>query len=182
VQYYKPWELLPSEEDIIDDQTKEVELRVDQERLQFDSLRKTHRSPAAEPSSKNSGLTWRAAADRSIVRASPDVSRPEPMAADPVNGEERPEDEPNEDVASHGREGSASVPDAEGIAQDGDDVSLTKQAKGTVPDEPPGVAPENGEAEEGISMDSAAPESIEKETTEHDEDHVVEGEEDTVIY
>ena len=52
VQYYKPWELLPSEEDIIDDQIKEVELQVDQERLQFDPLRNTNRSPAAEPPSK----------------------------------------------------------------------------------------------------------------------------------
>ena len=99
-----------------------------------------------------------------------------------MNGEERPEDELNEEVVSHCREGSAGVSDGEGVAQVGDEVSLSEQAKVTVNDESPEAAPESTQAEVEISMDSAAPDSAEKEAIEHDEDHVVEGEEDTVIY
>ena len=47
-QYYKPWELLPSEEDTIDEQIRQVESRVDRERAELDASRPNGRQSTAE--------------------------------------------------------------------------------------------------------------------------------------
>ena len=52
VQYYRPWDLLPSEEDIIDDQVRDAEARVERERADFGPLGRNNEGREAQRTSK----------------------------------------------------------------------------------------------------------------------------------
>ncbi|KAF2171913.1 hypothetical protein M409DRAFT_63453 [Zasmidium cellare ATCC 36951] len=169
--YYKPWELLTDEEDRIDDQIKDTEDQIDKELADWEDEKKKRleslNGPEGDPANK-----------------APD-SKPEAETAP---------DEGSKDTAAP--EQDASGDSADKHVQDAPTNNPTER-RSEVPESDPGehtngdepkpasTGAEEPKPEGAKSEDPTPGEPIEeekKEDNEDDGDHVVEGDEDDVIY
>lgn len=171
-QLYKPWELLSDEEDRIDDQIYEAKLQIEHELADAEkaSATKTDTGDAGAHMQRTSELQTRA-----------DISSesPERTTNDPTNdGHLTKEDSTMTEPAQKSQTETAGDSTADTVVHGRDETSMSKD-EGEHADEPASPG-NNGKLHDQEAEDSAQ-NTATPQQEEHD-DHVVEGEEDTVIY
>ncbi|KAK4897005.1 hypothetical protein LTR27_005252 [Elasticomyces elasticus] len=156
--YYKPWELRPDEEDRIEQQLKEAEALIERELAAFEGrpvrvIEETHEDQDVEPKEVN-GHSDEATAEDVQAEAEPELATAQPTA--------------NAEL---------------------DTVTEEKPAEDTDPDLPPAEVLDSQTANDGAGdidkVTTPLPEPVaatEQKQEDDDGDHVVEGDEDTVIY
>ena len=164
-QYYKPWELLPDEEDRIEDQIRDTEKQIDKELDDWD-IEKRRRLNEIEGRTEDEETHDPPETNGDGKKE--DLKQADPPANGDTNHENKIEPADTEDPTK-----PAEVPESD---PDPRESSQTRERSGEEEDVAGGAVAES----------AAPPVEVEKEELkeEHDDDgdHVVEGDEDTVIY
>ncbi len=178
-QYYRPWELRPDEEDRIEIQIKEAEGLVEIEATEFEGRPVKVAEPVGEIGSGSPARTLTAPIDGQ-AEVQPTTEDP-PNATTTTEEDHQPRgDDEFEAAQGKGLDGEKEkgvereVPDSNAETANGD------QPPADVVDSQATVAV-NGDAHDAIVLEEPA-KAMEQKHEDDGGDHVVEGDEDTVIY
>lgn len=155
---YRPWELRPEEEDLIDEQIRKAKDAVDREVDEWEARRQGSVSTAARDDEAMQGVESGPKED--------DATGKESHEKDENDGDKKMSDQPSPDAAT--QHPAEEVPDSQPAE----------------PEKEEETAEEQRQAEQNETAAGSPSQKQEQENNEVDEhgDHVVEGEEDTVIY